>query len=91
GCVVVPFAPPAVADLLDVYIAAMSADGAKTLLSSLASGHGVDPVLAQLRRMATMPEGVRRGLAHVASLVGEKRSSRMLGAIGEKSVAELWR
>lgn len=90
GCEMVPFTPPAVPDLIDTYLAAMSSDGAKTLLASFSGGE-IDPVLGPLRRMATMPDGVRRALAGVASLVGEKRASRMLAAIGEKTVAELWR
>ena len=90
GCDVVPFEPPAVPDLIDTYLAAVSSDGAQTLLSALGDGE-IDPVLGPLRQMATMPDGIRRALAHVASLVGEKRASRMLSAIGEKTVAELWR
>jgi fatty acid amide hydrolase len=90
GCDVVPFEPPAVPDVVDTYLAALSSDGAETLLTAFGDGE-VDPVLGPLRHMATMPDGVRKALAHIASLVGEKRAARMLAAIGEKSVAELWR
>jgi len=46
---------------------------------------------ASLTRIATLPGGVRRTLARVAGVAGEKRAARMLGSAGEKLVAELWR
>ena len=90
GCEVVAFKPPRVAELVDDYLAALSADGGEMILEALARGE-VDAVLKPLRRVATLPAGVRRGLARALSLAGEKRAAGMLSVMGEKKVAELWR
>jgi fatty acid amide hydrolase len=90
GCQVVAFTPPRVPELVEDYLAALSADGGSTLLEAMGRGE-VDAVLKPLRRVATLPSSVRRGLARAMSFAGEKRTAGMLNAMGEKSVADLWR
>jgi fatty acid amide hydrolase len=89
GCVPVGFTPPRVEELVYAYIGALSADGAETLLGTLEGK--IDPVLMPLKRIAVLPKRARQALARAVSLVGERRTARMLEAMGEKSVAEYWR
>jgi fatty acid amide hydrolase len=90
GCEVRAFLPPDVPQLMDAYLAALSADGGKTVLDALAGGE-IDPVLQPLRRLAQLPSPARWVAARTAAVVGEERLARMLRSMGEKSVAELWR
>jgi fatty acid amide hydrolase len=90
GCEVVPFTPPGIADAVTTYLAALSSDGGAMMREALDGGE-VDVVLRPLLRLAGVPAAGRRALARVAELAGEVRLSRMLRAMGEKPVAELWR
>jgi fatty acid amide hydrolase len=90
GCEVVEFTPPALDEVIEMYFSALSADGGATMLPGLAGGE-VDPVLRALVRMVKLPGPLRRGLAKVLERMGEGRASRLLGTVGERSVADLWR
>ncbi len=90
GATVTEFTPPAAEDAIYTYFAALSSDGGATAEAFLAGGE-LDPSLASLMRVAKMPAALRRGAARVAGLGGEPRLERLLRAIGEKSVADLWR
>ena len=89
GGVVVPFEPPDVPGVLAAYLGALSADGGAALLAALAGGE-VDPVLEPMRRLAPVPNGVRRVGAHVARALGQPTLSLMLGSMGAKTASELW-
>jgi fatty acid amide hydrolase len=89
GATVVPFEPPAVRELLSIYLGALSADGGEALLAALAGG-AVDPVLEPLRRMASIPSAARRLLATTAKALGQRNVALMLDAMGDKTAAELW-
>lgn len=90
GCRVLPFAPPRVPALVSHYLAAVSADGGSTLRQAVGDGP-LDPVLASLRRVAMLPDAVRRSAARVLEGTGQPRMALLLRAVGEKSVAEFWR
>jgi fatty acid amide hydrolase len=89
GCEVVPFELRA-DELMDDYLAALSADGGQLVLEALEGGE-VDPSLAPLKQLARLPGRARRALAGGARALGQGRLSRMLRAMGEKPVAEVWR
>jgi fatty acid amide hydrolase len=89
GCEVVPFEVRA-DELMDEYLAALSADGGELVLEALDGGE-VDPSLAPMKQIARLPGRARRALAGGARAFGQGRLSRMLRAMGEKSVAEVWR
>ncbi len=91
GCRVTPFTPPDVARVIGDYLAALSADGAKTLQAAVGDPRDLEPVLVPLWKLAQLPDGARRALASVAELAGQGRSASVLRALGEKSVADLWR
>ncbi len=89
GCDVVSFEPPDVVGMLSAYLGALSADGGAALLLAL-SGGDVDPVLEPLRRLASLPEGVRRLGAFAAKALGQRSVALMLAATGEKTAGEVW-
>ena len=90
GVTVVPFTPPGVPSLVADYLGALSSDGGETLRAAL-GGDPPDPTLAPLLALARLPDRGRVALARAASLVGQGRLGALLDAMGEKSVAELWR
>ncbi|MFO0760859.1 MAG: amidase family protein [Byssovorax sp.] len=90
GCTVVEFTPPGLQGAVYDYFATLSADGGATVMRLFADGR-VDPSLSSLRTVARMPAAVRGAAARAAGMAGEKRLERFLSAMGEKSVADLWR
>lgn len=89
GATLVDYRPPH-ADLIYVWLAGISADGGATLRNNL----GSDPVVRQLQqtfRIARLPAPLRKLTAAVLQRKGEQRTARLLGALGEKPVAEYWR
>jgi fatty acid amide hydrolase len=76
--------------MLSSYLGALSADDGATMFAALKGG-AVDPVLETMRRFGTLPVGARRLLGRSAGAVGQSNMGLMLGAMGEKSAAELWR
>ena len=89
GATVISFTPPGTTEVAYDYFAAISADGSVTPSRVLVGG-AVDPSLQPLVLLARTPSPVRRAAARLAELAGEHRLARFLGAVGEKSVAELW-
>jgi len=89
GCTVTSFEPPDVRGVLAAYLGALSADGGAGIVAALAGGE-VDPVLEPLRRMASVPGSARRVAARAARAFGQPSLALMLGAMGGKSVSELW-
>jgi fatty acid amide hydrolase len=90
GCEVFPFDPPDVKSAILGYLAALSADGGEALLAALAGGE-VDPVLEPMRQLARVPTTARRVVVGATRAFGQDGLALMLGAMGEKSVGELWR
>jgi fatty acid amide hydrolase len=89
GCEVQAFEPPEMRTMLAAYLGALSADGGAGLMGALAGGE-VDPVLEPLRRLARVPAHARRVVVGATRAFGQDGLALMLGAMGEKSVAELW-
>jgi len=90
GCELRRFELPDVRGMLSTYLGALSADGGATLVAALAGGE-VDPVLEPLRRLAAVPARARRVAGRAARLFGQGNLALMLDAMGDKTVAELWR
>lgn len=90
GVTVIPFTPPGVPAMLADYLGLLSSDGGETLRAALGSDPP-DPTLAPLLTLAKIPDRGRVALARAASLVGQGRLSALLDAMGEKSVAQLWK
>jgi fatty acid amide hydrolase len=90
GCHVDGFEPPRVAAALAAQLGALSADGGAAVLAALGDGE-IDPALEPLRRLARIPSRARRLLVGATRAFGQAGLSLMLGAIGEKTVGELWR
>jgi fatty acid amide hydrolase len=91
GCDVVSFAMNDVANIVGDHLAAVSSDGAQTLRHSVGDERDLDPVLKPLWTLARMPNAARRVVLGAAKLAGQTNTAHMLRALGEKSVAELWR
>ena len=90
GATTVAFEPPGVRELIADYLGALSSDGGAGLVAALEGGE-VDPVMEPLRRMAAVPARARRIGARAARLLGQGNLALMLDAMGDKTVAELWR
>ncbi len=90
GVTTVAFEPPGVRELIADYLGALSSDGGAGLVAALEGGE-VDPVMEPLRRMAAVPARARRLGARAARLLGQGNLALMLDAMGDKTVAELWR
>jgi fatty acid amide hydrolase len=90
GARIVPYRSPLFEEATYLYLAVMSADGAKTLLEVNGDGP-FDAPLQGLLRIAKLPRTMRLSVARVMELKNEKRAARSLRAMGEKPVAELWK
>jgi fatty acid amide hydrolase len=90
GCLVRDFALPNIRPVLEAYLGVMSADNGAALFTALAQG-GTDPVLQPMKQVASLPAGVRRMMARVADATGQTSFALMLGSMGAKTAAELWR
>jgi fatty acid amide hydrolase len=89
GATLVEYQPPAGADLLYLWLAGMTADGARTVAKMLAG----EPICRQLKvahMMAKMPGPVRAAAAAVLEKKGERGLAGLLRSAGEKSVSEFW-
>lgn len=89
GATLVPYVPPRLDEVIDTYFAALSSDGGATIEGHLA-GDTIAPQLSALRSVAKLPGPVRRAAAALMSARGEHRVARVLRAVRERSVAELW-
>jgi fatty acid amide hydrolase len=90
GCTVEAFEPPRVEAALAMYLGALSADGGAAVQDALGDGE-IDPALEPLRRLTLIPSRARRLLAGATRAFGQAGLALMLGAVGEKSVTELWK
>lgn len=88
GATVVDFVPPE-PELMYVWLAGISSDGGKTLQAAL----GADPVVRQLKdtmRIAQLPGLARSALTKIMAVKGDHKLAKLLGSLGEKSVATFW-
>jgi len=89
GMTAVPFTPPDVPGMMELYLKAVSADGGAALLAAVGDDP-IDPSLQGLARVAKLSSRVRGTLARAASLAGQDRTARMLESVGEKTVSAYW-
>lgn len=89
GAIIVPHSPVPSHDIITTWIAALTSDGAKTMLDSL----GQDELIGQLKpsmQILKIPNLVKSPLGGLLNVIGEGRLAILLASIGEKSVKELW-
>ncbi len=89
GLVAVPFTPPDVPGMMELYLRAVSADGGAALVAAVGDDP-LDPSLQALARVANLSPRVRGVLTRAASLAGQDRTARLLDSVGEKSVSAYW-
>ncbi|MEZ4441853.1 MAG: amidase family protein [Polyangiaceae bacterium] len=89
GATLVPHEPVPSEDILFTWLAAISADGGRTMDRALA-GEAPSPQLRPSRALARLPAAARQTLSRVLSGLGEWRVSRLLQCLGDKPVDELW-
>ncbi len=89
GAILVDYRPPAADELIYLWLAAVSADGARTMRDKLA-GEPISRQLAPSLRIVNLPGMVRKGLSGLLKSRGEHRISRLLQVLGEKPVQRFW-
>ena len=89
GATLVEMPPRNAAELVYLYFAAISGDGAQTLEEALDGEDIIEP-LKLLRFSARLPAPARRAASRAARLLGEERVADLLDALGRKGVHELW-
>ncbi len=89
GAKLVPYRPVPSDEVIFLWLAAISADGGRTVDARLA-GEETSPQLKPSRMMMRLPAAARKLLAMVAERLGERRVSRLLSCLGEKTVDQLW-
>ncbi len=90
GAKVVEFSVPFADEILETYFGAISSDGGATIEEHL-QGEAIAAQLAQLRRVARLPDPVRFVMRELLGLKGERRVSRIVGLVHERSVATHWK
>ncbi len=73
-----------------LVFAVMSSDGARTM-RELLEGEEVDPSLAGLLRVASMPQTVRGAVRRALTIARKPRMAKVLEALGEKTVTDVWK
>ena len=89
GATLVDYRPPAADELIYLWLAAVSADGARTMKDKLA-GDPISRQLAPSMRIINLPGVVRKGLGRLLGVRGEHRLARLLDVLGEKPVQRFW-
>ncbi|NUN13115.1 MAG: amidase [Myxococcales bacterium] len=89
GAKIIEFRPPHAAEIIELYYAALSADGVETIDLAL-KGNPVIPQVQALRRVAGLPSPVRALVAKGLAWQGEHRAGALVKAVRQKSVADLW-
>jgi len=89
GATLVDYRPPDADELIYLWLAAVSADGARTMRDKLA-GDEISRQLSSSLRIVRLPAMVRQGLRRLLNARGESRLARLLDVLGEKSVQQFW-
>jgi fatty acid amide hydrolase len=89
GAVVVEAPPHDVDELVAVYLGGMSADGGVTLRRQIDDDE-LDVALSMLWRLQKLPAAARRLAAFAMERRGEVHVARLLRALGEKRVVDVW-
>lgn len=89
GATLVPYTPTSAADIVYLWMGAISGDGGDSMARVLDG----EPYSAHLRRSARaleLPTALRLGAAKVMELRGEVKLARLLRALGRKPVMAVW-
>lgn len=89
GAKVIEFRPPHAAEVIELYYAALSADGGESIGLAL-KGNAVIPQVQALRRVAGLSSPMRALVAKGLGWQGEFRAQALVKAVRQKSVADLW-
>ncbi len=89
GARLVPHDPVASDDVVYLWLGVISSDGGRTI-DKLLEGEAVSPQLKPSRAIMRVPAVGRRIMARLADRLGERRVSRMLSILGDKTVDEVW-
>lgn len=89
GAVIVDYEPTPSADIIYMWMAALTSDGGATIDRSLA-GEPPSPQLKPSRMIARVPGPARRLASSALARLGEHRVARLLDVLGRKPVEELW-
>lgn len=89
GATLVPHRPVSSEDVILTWLSAISADGGRTIDGRLA-GEPISPQLKASRMTMRLPDVARRTMSRLMAQLGEGRVSKMLDALGEKTVDDLW-
>ncbi len=89
GAEVVDYKPARAADLIYLWMAAISADGARTMKSVLDGEKWIQP-LAMSARILKLPAAARAAMKMGLSLANEAKLARLMGTLGEKRVQQYW-
>jgi fatty acid amide hydrolase len=89
GAVLVEAPPHDVLELVSVYMGGMSADGGVTLRAQI-DDDDLDMALSMLWKLQKLPAAARKIAAFAMDRQGEPHVARLLRAMGEKRVADVW-
>jgi fatty acid amide hydrolase len=89
GAEVVEYRPDRSADLVYLWMAAISADGARTMKGVLDGEKWIQP-LAASAKILKLPAAGRAALKMALGLMGEDKLARLIGTLGEKRVQQYW-
>ncbi len=89
GATVVELAPKQSEEIAYLYFAGMTLDGGVVADRALAGEKAIEP-LSISRRIAKMPDGVRKSLAGALRVAGERRVAKLMTTVGTKRGDELW-
>jgi fatty acid amide hydrolase len=87
GARVVPFEPPGVQEMLDIFYGVMTADGAAAFEEML-SGRQVDPRIRQLMQLGTMAAWLRPVVGAGLMVAGQWRLSHLIRTTGVRTAEE---
>jgi len=90
GATLVPHRPVPSDEVIFLWLAAITADGGRTIDERLA-GERISPQLRPSLIMLRLPAVARKAASLLAKQLGEARVSRLLGTLGAKRVDELWK
>ncbi|MEY3012983.1 MAG: hypothetical protein RIT45_1718 [Pseudomonadota bacterium] len=89
GATLVPYRPVGAAELVYLWMGAVSADGGESMRRAL-GGEPWSPQLAASSKILTLPSLARAAAAKAMALRGEHRIAELLRVLGSKGVMQTW-
>lgn len=90
GAVVEEWRPPGVPEAMELYLGILAADGAAWARRHLATPGRHDRRIRDVARLAVLPALVRRPVAGLLELGGQRHLARQLRALGRRSAGAYW-